>query len=188
MKTPLQTLKLILAVLLLAAVGIGGFEVWEKHYSPQAMLKQRPYFDLSTKELIKGMARYVDWQGERYFVWQRTPVQLEALPRLRAALRDPDSKLTPPPHPSLANEGRSSQADILVVKGTPEHTNCKIVFMPAMVAVPQAEPWFGGFFETCHGSAYDLAGRVYAVSPRSAKNLQVLHYEIEGERLRVFLK
>ncbi len=188
MKTPTRTFIAILSLILLAAVCIAGYEVWEKYYSPQAELKKRAYFDLSTKELIKGMARYVDWQGERYFVWQRTPAQIAALPKLRAALRDPDSTMTPPSHPSLNNPGRSPQADILVVKATPEHTNCKIVFMPTTVAIPQVEPWFGGFFETCHGSIYDVAGRVYAVSRREAKNLQVFRYEIEGERLRVFLK
>ena len=106
---------------------------------------------------------------------RRTPEQLAALPKLDAQLADPQSKrnadeLTPQ---YARNEDRSIKPEYLVVVGICTHLGCS----PSDKFVPGAQPslpdnWAGGFFCPCHGSTFDMAGRVYKGKP-APDNLEV---------------
>ena len=145
------------------------------------------YVDVFIHDLPAGEARRYEAKGKRFYVLHRNQRQIASLTILRPTLRDPDSKEVPAKHPSLDNEGRSPKLEFLVVDSLPSHTTCHVLFGASTFHLKNAQTWAGGFYETCQRAGYDLAGRVFSTSPRDAKNLQVLRYDIVGERLRIFL-
>jgi ubiquinol-cytochrome c reductase iron-sulfur subunit len=117
----------------------------------------------------------VEWRGKPVWIVRRTPAQVAELPKLDAQLADPQSKRNPDDFtPSYArNEGRSIKPEVLVVVGICTHLGCSPTdkFQPG----PQAslpDNWEGGFLCPCHGSTFDLAGRVFKNKP-APDNLQV---------------
>jgi len=117
----------------------------------------------------------VEWRGKPVWIVRRTPEQLAALPKLDPLLADPKSdrkkgELTPP---YALNEVRSIKPEFLVVVGICTHLGCS----PSDKFQPGAQPslpddWAGGFLCPCHGSTFDLAGRVYKNKP-APDNLEV---------------
>ena len=102
------------------------------------------------------------WRGKPVWVLHRTPEQVEAL-KTADALRDPDSKESEQPEFAM-NAWRSSKPEFLVLVGVCTHLGCSPSFRP----LPDGEvgaDWKGGFYCPCHGSKFDLAGRVFAGVP-----------------------
>lgn len=121
------------------------------------------------------------WRGRPIFVIRRGDEVLEALSSLTESdrLRDPTSEQ--PEQPSYAqNEYRSRRPELLVLIGICPHLGCS----PAPHIEVQPEPfdsqWMGGFYCACHGSRFDLAGRVYAGVPAS-RNMEVPPYSFESD-------
>jgi ubiquinol-cytochrome c reductase, iron-sulfur subunit len=117
----------------------------------------------------------VEWRGKPVWIVRRTPEQLAALPRLDALLADPTSKRKPDElTPAYArNEDRSIKPEYLVVVGICTHLGCSPSdkFVPgAQASLP--DDWAGGFLCPCHGSTFDMAGRVYKDKP-APDNLEV---------------
>jgi ubiquinol-cytochrome c reductase iron-sulfur subunit len=79
-------------------------------------------------------------------------------------LRDPDSEAPQQPE-YAANETRSIKPDILVVVGSCTHLGCSPTERFEVAPADLGPDWFGGFFCPCHGSKFDLAGRVYKGVP-----------------------
>ena len=102
------------------------------------------------------------WRGKPVWVLHRTPEQLEAL-KAADALRDPESKESEQPEFAL-NAWRSSKPEFLVLVGVCTHLGCSPSFRPLPDGEVGAE-WKGGFYCPCHGSKFDLAGRVFAGVP-----------------------
>jgi ubiquinol-cytochrome c reductase iron-sulfur subunit len=136
---------------------------------------------------ISGMApgeqRTVEWRGKPVWIIKRTPEQVAALPKHDGELADPESKRTQfSTTPEYAmNEWRSRKKDILVLVGICPHLGCSP--SSRFQAGPQPslpDDWEGGFLCPCHGSTFDLAGRVYKNKP-SPDNLQVPPYMFEGD-------
>ena len=136
---------------------------------------------------IAGMApgeqRTVEWRGKPVWIVKRTPEQVAALPKHDGELADPESQRTQfSTTPEYAmNEWRSRNKDILVLVGICPHLGCSP--SSKFQAGPQPslpDDWQGGFLCPCHGSTFDLAGRVYKNKP-SPDNLQVPPYMFEGE-------
>ncbi|MBX9606087.1 MAG: ubiquinol-cytochrome c reductase iron-sulfur subunit [Gammaproteobacteria bacterium] len=102
------------------------------------------------------------WRGKPVWVMRRTPEQIDAL-KAGGPLRDPESIESEQPE-FAKNAWRSSKPEYLVLVGICTHLGCSPSFRP----VPDAETgadWKGGFYCPCHGSKFDLAGRVYAGVP-----------------------
>lgn len=100
------------------------------------------------------------WRGRPIWVVHRTPEMLETLGPVRDRLADPDSD--EPQQPDYAqNETRSIRPEILVMVGTCTHLGCSPAFRPEKAPADLGANWPGGFFCPCHGSRFDLAGRVY---------------------------
>jgi ubiquinol-cytochrome c reductase iron-sulfur subunit len=125
--------------------------------------------------LKPGEKLTVEWRGKPVWVIRRTPEQLAALPKLDPQLADPQSKRNPDElTPSYArNEARSIKPEYLVVVGLCTHLGCSPgdKFTPG----PQAslpDSWAGGFLCPCHGSTFDMAGRVFKDKP-APDNLEV---------------
>ncbi len=117
----------------------------------------------------------VEWRGKPVWIVRRTPEQLAALPSLDPQLADPKSdrkpaELTPP---YARNEARSIKPEVLVAVGICSHLGCS----PSDKFTPGAQPslpddWKGGFLCPCHGSTFDMAGRVFKNKP-APDNLEV---------------
>ena len=120
----------------------------------------------------------VEWRGKPVWIMRRSPDQVAELPKLDGLLADPQSKrnqadLTPA---YARNEGRSIKPDVLVVVGICSHLGCSPT--DKLQAGPQPslpDDWKGGFLCPCHGSTFDLAGRVFKNKP-APDNLEVPPY------------
>ena len=117
----------------------------------------------------------VEWRGKPVWIVKRTPDMVESLKKADAQLADPKSERNPEDlTPDYArNEARSIKPEILVAVGICSHLGCS----PTTKFQPGAQPslpddWAGGFLCPCHGSTFDLAGRVYKNKP-APDNLQV---------------
>ena len=129
--------------------------------------------DIST--LKPGEKVTVEWRGKPVWIVRRTPEQLAALPKVDPLLADPKSErkvdeLTPP---YARNEHRSIKPEVLVAVGICSHLGCS----PSDKFQPGAQPslpddWAGGFLCPCHGSTFDMAGRVFKNKP-APDNLEV---------------
>ncbi|MGM0633329.1 MAG: ubiquinol-cytochrome c reductase iron-sulfur subunit [Pseudomonadota bacterium] len=123
------------------------------------------------------------WRGRPIFIVRRTEDQLAALPELNDQLQDPQSEQ--PEQPEYAsNIHRSRRPEVLVLIGICPHLGCSPAPRLEMRSQPFDEDWRGGFFCACHGSRFDIAGRVYNGSPAS-RNMEVPPYRFESDQVVV---
>ena len=117
------------------------------------------------------MVRVV-WRGKVVYVLRRTAEMLELLAKATDLLLDPNSEVAEQQPEFAVNEHRSIKPEFLVVEGSCTHLGCAP--LPQLEVGP-APDWFGGFFCPCHGSRFDLSGRVYRGVP-APSNLRVPPY------------
>lgn len=118
--------------------------------------------ELDLTKVAPGQQVVVRWRSRPVFVTHRTPEALQKLkdPALLARLADPkSSELQQPPY--VENWHRSVKPEFGVVIGICTHLGCIPLFEPQPNPTAPAPNWPGGYFCPCHGSKYDLAGRVY---------------------------
>jgi ubiquinol-cytochrome c reductase iron-sulfur subunit len=133
--------------------------------------------DISKIEL--GQMIRVKWRGKPIWVVNRTQEMLDTLPSLDSELRDPDS--LEPQQPDYAqNEYRSIKPEYLVLIGICTHLGCSPTYRPDIAPADLGKDWKGGFFCPCHGSRFDLAGRVFKGVP-APLNLVVPPYRYLSE-------
>jgi len=126
-------------------------------------------------KLEPGQATRVKWQGKPVVVVRRTEASLAAIKTLDDKVRDPQSLEKQQPD-YAANEFRSIKPEFLVVVAICTHLGCAPTYRPEVAPADLGPEWQGGFFCPCHGSRFDLAGRVYAGVP-APTNLVVPRYE-----------
>ena len=119
------------------------------------------------------------WRGKLVFVLRRTESMLERLQTVRDELRDPDSEVVEQQPDYAANDTRAVRPEYLVVEGSCTHLGCAPL---EDFEVRPAEGWEGGFFCPCHGSKFDLAGRVYKGVP-APTNLRIPPYRFVRDDL-----
>lgn len=129
--------------------------------------------------LEPGKLLKFEWRGKPVWVVRRTPEMLETLSKVTGELADPDSEEEQQPA-YAQNEARSINPEVLVLVGLCTHLGCSPLekLSPGEV---DAE-WEGGFFCPCHGSKFDLAGRVYKGVP-APTNLEVPPHRFLSENL-----
>jgi ubiquinol-cytochrome c reductase iron-sulfur subunit len=134
--------------------------------------------EVDVGEMKPGERKTVEWRGKPVWVIRRTPEQLAELPKVDKELADPKSLRKPDElTPEYArNEHRSRKPELLVVVGICSHLGCS----PSDKFVPGPQPslpddWPGGFLCPCHGSTFDMAGRVFKGKP-APDNLEVPPY------------
>jgi ubiquinol-cytochrome c reductase iron-sulfur subunit len=124
--------------------------------------------------LKPGEKMTVEWRGKPVWIVRRTPEQVAALKKNDPLLADPLSQRKAYPIPAYANnEERSIKPEYLVVVGICSHLGCSP--SDKFVAGPQPslpDDWAGGFLCPCHGSTFDMAGRVFKNKP-APDNLEV---------------
>lgn len=127
--------------------------------------------EVDTGGIRPGELVTVEWRGRPVWILKRTPEMLQALQQHDNVLSDPLSKREELQPAYARNAFRSIKPEISVLVGICTHLGCVPTFRPAGSA--GAEPdWPGGFFCPCHGSKFDLAGRVYKNVP-APTNLEV---------------
>lgn len=140
---------------------------------------------LDISSLKSGEMVIAEWRGKPIFVVRRTAEMVEALKSddLKARLADPASEVEQQPEFAV-NDTRSLNEELLVVEGVCTHLGCSPKFVPEVEPQPYDANWQGGFFCPCHGSRFDLAGRVYSNVP-APTNLKVPPHKVEGSVLTI---
>jgi ubiquinol-cytochrome c reductase iron-sulfur subunit len=128
--------------------------------------------DISALE--PGQSMTVEWRSKPVWIVRRTKEMLDNLPHVDGKLSDPASDV--PMQPEYAkNEFRSIKPEVLVLVGICTHLGCSPQAKPAEDKAEMGADWTGGFLCPCHGSKFDLAGRVYKGAPAPV-NLEVPKY------------
>jgi ubiquinol-cytochrome c reductase iron-sulfur subunit len=140
-------------------------------------------FDIS--KLQRGEMKVVEWRGKPVYVVRRTAESLAELNSLDASLKDPESEVSVQPD-YVTGEARAINPEFLVLVGLCTHLGCAPKYRPELDSVPTSDgsEWIGGFFCPCHGSMFDLSGRVYKGVPASA-NLEIPPYFYESDNVIV---
>lgn len=127
-----------------------------------------------------GAMVVTEWRGKPIYLVRRTDESVALLEGLAGRLKDPanDNKAQQPAYAD--NVMRSRKAEIAVIEGVCTHLGCAPKFHPEVKPEPFDAEWKGGFFCPCHGSRFDLAGRVFSGSPAAA-NLKVPPYSYLDE-------
>lgn len=130
-------------------------------------------------KLQAGEMMKVEWRGQAIYVVRRTKEMVDELPKNDAHLRDPQSNESEQPE-YAKNEQRSLKPEYLVLVGVCTHLGCAPLgkFTPGDAEV--AADWPGGFYCPCHGSKFDLSGRVFKDVP-APLNLRVPSYYFSSD-------
>ncbi|WMW80253.1 ubiquinol-cytochrome c reductase iron-sulfur subunit [Undibacterium cyanobacteriorum] len=133
--------------------------------------------EVDISALKPGEMTTTEWRGKPVWILKRTPEMMESLKKTEDKVADPESKkpytMDMPEYCDKQTRARKEHSDILVAVGICSHLGCS----PSSKFAPGAQPslpddWQGGFLCPCHGSTFDLAGRVYKNKP-APQNLDV---------------
>jgi ubiquinol-cytochrome c reductase iron-sulfur subunit len=158
------------------AVGVGATAVpFVSTFAPSERAKAAGApVEVDISGIKPGEKLTVEWRGKPVWIVRRTPEQIEDLKKNDAQLADPNSDRKAYPIPDYAkNENRSIKPEYLVVVGICSHLGCSP--SDKFAAGPQPslpDDWHGGFLCPCHGSTFDMAGRVFKNKP-APDNLEV---------------
>ncbi|SBS37134.1 Ubiquinol-cytochrome c reductase iron-sulfur subunit [Marinomonas spartinae] len=137
---------------------------------------------VDVSKLEEGQQMTIAWQGKPVWIVRRTAQTIKDLPKLNAQLVDPFSSVDQ--QPAYAdNLYRSIKPEYLVLVGICTHLGCSPTYQPTSASDDDAK-WYGGYVCPCHGSRFDLAGRVYKHYP-APTNLVVPPYHFKNNRVIV---
>ncbi|MEH0167776.1 ubiquinol-cytochrome c reductase iron-sulfur subunit [Paucibacter sp. JuS9] len=130
--------------------------------------------EVDISDIKPGEKKTVEWRGKPVWIVRRTPEQLAGLKGIDGQLADPKSERTAYPTPEYAkNEARSIKPEFFVAVGICSHLGCSPSDKFQTGPQPSLpDDWHGGFLCPCHGSTFDLAGRVFKNKP-APDNLEV---------------
>ena len=179
---------LIAATSVVGAVGVVGAAIpFLSALSPSARAKAAgapTKADIS--KLAEGEMMLVEWRGLPIYIIKHTKESLKFIDKNLSRLSDPESKVNQQPE-YATNKNRSRRKDIVVLEAVCTHLSCAPKFYPEFGANDFDEDWQGGFFCPCHGSKFDLIGRVYSGVP-APTNLSVPPHYYESENILVIGK
>ncbi|MCX8048789.1 MAG: ubiquinol-cytochrome c reductase iron-sulfur subunit [Methylohalobius sp.] len=130
--------------------------------------------EVDIAKLEPGQMIRVEWRSQPIWLLKRTEQMLATLEKLEPLLRDPHSDDSIQPE-NCKNRYRSIKPEIFVAVGICTHLGCSPSYRPEVAPPDLGKRWLGGFFCPCHGSRFDLAGRVYKKVP-APTNLVVPPY------------
>jgi len=142
--------------------------------------------EVDISKLEPGQALTIEWRGRPVWIVRRTPEMLSTLKQDEALLADPHCRVSSQQPPYAKNDYRSIKPEILVLIGICTHLGCS----PAQRLTPGPESglgddWPGGFFCPCHGSKFDLAGRVFRDVPAPVNLVVPRHQYLTDTRILV---
>jgi ubiquinol-cytochrome c reductase iron-sulfur subunit len=133
------------------------------------------------ERIAPGEMAVIEWRGKPVWVIKRTKEMLASLKAAEPRLSDPGSKASEQPK-YAENEYRSANPEVMVMEGVCTHLGCSPQLKGADAKGEMGADWVGGFYCPCHGSKFDLAGRVYKGSP-APLNLVVPPYTMADGKL-----
>lgn len=122
-----------------------------------------------------GQMVRVKWRGKPVWIVNRTPEMVKGLASLNDKLKDPDSNDLKQQPEYAKNLARARKEQYAVLVGICTHLGCSPTFRPEVGPADLGADWIGGWYCPCHGSRFDLAGRVFKNVPAGA-NLEVPPY------------
>jgi len=131
--------------------------------------------EVDISSIAPGEMKVFEWRGKPVWVIRRTQEMLASLKTVTGKLTDPGSKDSQQPE-YAKNEFRSLKPDLVVMEGVCTHLGCSPQMKPADAKDEMGKDWGGGFYCACHGSKFDLAGRVFRGAP-APTNLVVPPYQ-----------
>ena len=153
-----------------AGVGVAIPFAWSFWPSERAKAAGAPV-EADISGLAPGELQVVEWRGKPVWIMRRTKEMLEAVRKSDDKVTDPKSEVAAQPE-YAKNENRSIKPEFLVLVGICSHLGCSPQSKSAEAKAEMGADWTGGFICPCHGSKFDLAGRVYKGAPAPI-NLEV---------------
>lgn len=127
-----------------------------------------------------GQQITVEWRGKPVWIVRRTDEMLKNIEKLNERVKDPQSEAATQQPEYVEGIYRSLKPEIAVLVGICTHLGCVPSYRPEVAPADLGQDWLGGFFCPCHGSHYDLAGRVYQSQP-APLNLEVPPYRYDSD-------
>lgn len=141
--------------------------------------------EVDVSKLQPGQLMTVEWRGKPVWVLRRNQAMLSGMETLMDQLRDPGSdELSQQPH-YTKNPYRSINPEFMVMVGICTHLGCAPTYRPEFAPPDLGPDWKGGFFCPCHGSRYDLAGRVFSGVPAPSNLVVPPYHYVSATRLLV---
>jgi ubiquinol-cytochrome c reductase iron-sulfur subunit len=140
--------------------------------------------EVDISKVEPGMLLTVEWRGKPVWIVNRTPEMLGMLAKHDDQLTDPNSEQPQQPEYSK-NATRSIKPEYLVAVGICTHLGCSPTFRKDVGAADLGGDWPGGFFGPCHGSKFDLAGRVYKGVPAPTNLVIPPHQYLSDAKLLI---
>jgi ubiquinol-cytochrome c reductase iron-sulfur subunit len=135
--------------------------------------------EVNISKIEAGQLIRVIWRGKPVWVVNRTPEMIAKLPSVDPKLKDPDSEVEQQPE-YAQNIHRAIKEQYLVLVGICTHLGCSPTFRPELAPADLGASWPGGWYCPCHGSRFDMAGRVMKGSPAGI-NLEVPPYYYKSD-------
>jgi ubiquinol-cytochrome c reductase iron-sulfur subunit len=137
--------------------------------------------EVDLSRIAPGSIEIVEWRGKPVWVIRRTKEMIDSLKAVASRLSDPTSRSSEQPK-YAQNEHRSANPEIMVMEGVCTHLGCSPQLKAADAKAEMGADWVGGFYCPCHGSKFDMAGRVFRGAP-APLNLKVPPYEVFDGKL-----
>lgn len=135
--------------------------------------------EVDVSRIQPGQRLTFEWRGQPVWVIRRTDEMIASLEAVEDRLADPESRNSEQPE-YARNRYRSREPEFLVMVGICTHLGCSPTYRPDVAPADLGQDWLGGFFCACHGSSYDLAGRVYADQP-APLNMAIPPHTFSGD-------
>ncbi len=165
-----------------AAVAIVPF-VSTMSPSARALASGAPV-EVDVSKLEPGQKIQVEWRRKPVWIVRRSDKMVSLLNSTEERVRDPNSDELAQQPEFARNQERSLKPEVLVLVGICTHLGCSPTFRPELAPADLGPDWVGGFYCACHGSRFDMAGRVYKNVPAN-KNLEVPPYKYISDNLIV---
>lgn len=177
---------LVGATTAVGAVGAGFVAVpFVKSWNPSERAKAAGApAKVDTSKIEPGAMVVAEWRGKPVYVAKRTEQTLSLLESLNSVLKDPGNSNKAQQPGYADNLYRSRKPELSVILGVCTHLGCAPKYHPEVKPEPFDADWKGGYYCPCHGSRFDLSGRVYSGSP-AADNLVIPPYSYDSDSVIV---
>ncbi|MCG8614496.1 MAG: ubiquinol-cytochrome c reductase iron-sulfur subunit [Pseudomonadales bacterium] len=177
---------LVGATSVVGGVGVVGAAVpFVASWNPSAKAKAAGApVKVNISKVEPGQQITVEWRGQPVWIVRRTPEMLENLVKMNEIVADPES--TKPQQPEyIKGAERALNSEYMIMVGICTHLGCSPQFRPEVAPADLGDEWLGGFFCPCHGSKFDLSGRVFKGVPAPANLVVPPHYYIDDNTVMI---
>lgn len=173
-----------------SVVGAAGAATWAipflSYWSPSEGAKAAGApVEADISKLDKGQLIRVGWRGKPVWIVHRTDEMLASLKEVEDKLADPASEEISQQPEYARNEHRSIKPEYLILVGICTHLGCSPTYRPEVAPADLGADWKGGFYCPCHGSRFDLSGRVYKSLPAPTNLVVPPHHYLSDARVLI---